>query len=170
MKFVSLAAIALTLAAAQPVGAASAAGEAPRGVPYTLPDWFKPSFLDLREDVKEARARGRNVMLFLHLDNCPYCARMLKENFESGPNRDFMQKHFDVIAVNVRGNLDVTWVDGTAYTELTLARHLKAVATPTIVFLGPDGRIVVQLTGYQDPATLRSTLQYVQRGSYRKKL
>ena len=31
------------------------------------PDWFKESFLDIAEDVDEAAAEGRHVMLFLHL-------------------------------------------------------------------------------------------------------
>jgi thioredoxin-related protein len=165
--FRSGAAIALAgawlLAAAQPAGQASDPERPVKGVAYTLPQWFKPSFLDFRQDVAEARKHGRQVMVFLHLDNCPWCARMLEENFVRGDNHDLMRRHFDVIAVNVRGSLEATWTDGAAYTERTLARHLGVVGTPTIVILGDDGRKVAQLNGYQDPGTFRSALEHARR-------
>lgn len=150
-------------AAGQPAGQASDPERPAKGTAYTLPQWFKPSFLDFRQDVAEARSRGRRVMVFAHLDNCPYCARLLEENFVSGENYDILRKHFDVIAVNVRGALDVTWTDGAAYTERTLARHLGVRGTPTLIFLGEDGSKAAQLNGYQDPRTLRTTLELVRR-------
>jgi thioredoxin-related protein len=151
------------LAAAQPAGRASDPEKPVKGVAYTLPQWFKSSFLDFRQDVADARRQGRHVMVFLHLDNCPYCARLLEESFVAGENHDIMRRHFDVIAVNVRGSLDVTWTDGAAYTERTLSRHLGVNGTPTLIFLGEDGRKVAQLNGYQDPGTLRSMLEFVRR-------
>ena len=146
---------------------AGAQGRLKGGEAYALPSWFKSSFLDFPADVADARKNGRHVLVFLHLDDCPYCARMLKENFAGGENREFLQKHFDVIAVNIRGALDVAWIDGKAYTERTLSRHLKVVATPTIVFLAPEAGQVLQLTGYRDPRGLRQALEYVQGGHYR---
>jgi thioredoxin-related protein len=160
-------AAAILLAITTPAGAQTAAGKLTGGIVYSLPDWFKPSFLDLREDVEEARQANRHVMLFLHLDECPYCARMLKESFVSGDNRAFMQKHFDVIAINVRGAAEVTWIDGARYSEQSLSRHLRTFGTPTIVFLGSTGGVVLKLSGYRDPAALRTALEYVQSAAYR---
>jgi thioredoxin-related protein len=158
------AALALTLpAAAQP-----AEGRLKGGVGYALPAWFKQSFLDLREDVREARERGRQVMLFLHLDECPYCARMLQESFVRGDNHDIMRARFDVIGINIRGALDVTAPGGARFTERTYARHVKVFATPTIVFLDPEGGTALQLTGYRDPAALRHALEYVHGQAYRR--
>jgi len=155
------------LLASGPAAADSAPGKLTGGIVYTLPQWFKPSFLDFREDIEEARKQGKHVMLFLHLDECPYCARMLAENFSSGDNYEFMRKHFDVIGINVRGNVEVTWIDGTPYTERTLTRHLRAYGTPTIVFLAPDAGKVLLLSGYRDPRALRQALEFVQSRSYR---
>ena len=149
--------------AAEPVPGKLKGGEI-----YTLPEWFKQSFLDFPEDVAEASKQGKHVMVFLHLDECPYCARMLKENFVAGDTRAFMQKHFDVIAVNVRGGTEVTWTDGAKYTERTLTRQLRSHGTPTLVFLDPQGKVVLKMTGYRDPHTLRVALEYVQTRSYRE--
>ena len=159
---------ALMLAAAGLTGAAEDPAALKTGVPYTLPEWFKPSFLDFRQDVAEARKQNRQVLVFFHLENCPYCARMLKENFTSGDNYDFIRKHFDVIAVDVRGSLDVTWVNGAAYSERGLTTHLGIRGTPTLVFLDHDARIVLRLSGYRDPRALRAALDYVQGQGYRR--
>jgi thioredoxin-related protein len=72
-----------------------------------------------------------------------------------------------VIAVNIRGDLEVTWIDGAIYTELELTDHLKTVATPTIVFLDLDGKKVLQLNGYRDSRSFRYALEYVQTKRYR---
>jgi len=170
MRVVAAVFIALTVLAAGPAAAQTAPGKLTGGVVYTLPQWFKQSFLDFREDVEDARKQDKHVMLFLHLDECPYCARMLSENFASGDNYEFMRKHFDVIGVNVRGNVEVTWIDGTAYTERALTRQLRAFGTPTIVFLAPDAGMVLRLSGYRDPRALRHALEYVQSKSYRSQL
>lgn len=158
---------ALALAAAWPTGAAEDPVALKAGVPYSLPEWFKPSFLDFRQDVAEARRQDKHVLVFLHLDNCPYCARLLKESFTSGDNHDFIRKHFEVIAVNVRGSLEVKWVDGATYTERGLTTHLGVRGTPTLVFLDQEGKNVLQLSGYREPRALRAALEYVQNQRYR---
>ncbi|MCK5091158.1 MAG: thioredoxin, partial [Gammaproteobacteria bacterium] len=45
------------------------------------PDWFKLSFLDIREDVEEATAEGKRVLLYFYQDGCPYCAKLIRDNF-----------------------------------------------------------------------------------------
>ncbi len=157
----------LLLALAGAAAAQSTAGKMTGGIAYTLPGWFKPSFFDFREDVEEARKANKHVLLFLHLDECPYCARMLQENFVQGDNRAFLQQHFDVIGVNVRGASEVKWLDGRTYTEQSFSRMLKTFGTPTLVFLGPSGDVVLKMSGYRNPATLRGALEYVQSAAYR---
>lgn len=164
---VLLALAALLVALGAPAGAETTPGRMKGGVAYSLPEWFKPSLLNLREDAEEARRHGRHVMAFLHLDECPYCARMLEESFVRGENSDFMRRHFDVVGINVRGALDVVWIDGASYTEASLARKLKVFGTPTIVFLDPEGRQILQLAGYRDPQALRQALEFVHGRHYR---
>jgi len=143
-------------------------GKMTGGQPYSIPSWFKQSFLDLRADLSEAGTSQRHVMLFLHLNACPYCARMLDENFIEGTNKAFIQHHFDVIAINIRGSQEVSWIDGWQYTETTLARKLNVFATPTIVFIDTAGEKVLQLNGYRAPAPFRQALDYVQRKAYQR--
>ncbi len=72
------------------------------------PDWFKLSFLDLREDVREASAAGKRVLLYFYQDGCPYCAKLLRDNFGQREIAEKTRSHFDVIAINMWGGREVT--------------------------------------------------------------
>lgn len=138
------------------------------GRAHTLPDWFKQSFLNFKEDAEEARKAGKHLLVFMDLNDCPYCARTLDENFHGGENKPYIQKHFDVVAINIRGDNEVTWLDGTTITEQALAAKLKVVGTPALIFIDPDGKKVLQLNGYRTPPTLRHALEYVHTRAYQK--
>ncbi|MBI3874070.1 MAG: thioredoxin, partial [Arcobacter sp.] len=50
------------------------------GSEHEIPTWFKQSFLDIPEDVNEASKNNKHLMLFVDLDGCPYCTKMLNES------------------------------------------------------------------------------------------
>ena len=135
---------------------------------YTLPSWFKVSFLELQEDVLEAKQSNKHIMLFMHIDRCPYCTRMLEENFQYGKNKEFIQKHFDVIALNIRGDREIAWDKNTTYSEKSLAQALKVMATPAIIFLNPNGQKVYQMNGYRKPTAFKHILNYINDEHYTK--
>ncbi|MHB8534583.1 MAG: thioredoxin family protein [Sulfuricaulis sp.] len=166
-SFFSALALAL-LIGATPAPAADGFGLITGGQNYDLPAWFKVSFLEMKEDLREANAHGRGLMLFLHLTDCPYCARMLNENFREGANKEFIERHFDVVGLDIKGDRSVSWFDGKQYSELDLAHLLKVYATPTIIFIGPDGKIALRLNGFRTRQTFRQELEYVQQKAYRK--
>ncbi|MDO8706742.1 MAG: thioredoxin fold domain-containing protein [Sulfuricaulis sp.] len=160
-------AIAVAVAGMTPVAEADTPpGRLTGGQIYDLPGWFKKSFLVLGEDMQEAKAQGRHVLLFLHLAECPYCARQLDENFRSGDTKIFAEKHFDVIAIDIRGGSTVEWFDGKSYTEKALAAKLKVMATPTLLFFDHGGKTVLRLNGYRQPRSLRQALDYVHQKQY----
>ena len=138
------------------------------GQVYDLPDWFTHGFLEIDYDVAEAAREGKQVIAFFHVDECPYCVRMLDENFRSGETREFIEKNFRVTGIDIKGGIDVTWADGRRYTENELVRHLGIYGTPSIVFLDPAGGKVLQLNGYRDPAAFRQALNFVQGYHYQK--
>ena len=167
MKFLSSIIAAALLAVASPASTETVRGKLAGGERYVLPEWFSKSFLSFKEDVAEARAQGKHLMLFLHLEECPYCVKMLKENFVDGERRDRIQKHFDVIGVDIRGARELQWVDGARYAERSLAAHLKINAAPAMVFFDFDGNKVLQLNGYREPRAFGQALDYVQTQRYR---
>ncbi len=132
-----------------------------------FPDWFKESFLEIAEDAGEAAREGRHLILFMHLEGCPYCFRMLEENFKSPPNEEFVRRHFDVIQINIKGDREVAFDENTTVTEKQLAQLLKVRYTPTILFLDGDNRQVLRLNGYRSPEAFGHALRYVRERAYR---
>jgi len=130
-------------------------------IPSEKPEWFKDSFLAFEEDVAEAAAGGKRVMLYFHQDGCPYCARLIEENFSDPDLKAFILKNFDGVSLNMWGDREVVSVGGRDFTEKTFAAALKVQYTPTLVFLDEKGKTVLRLNGYYPPQDFRAALDYV---------
>jgi len=128
--------------------------------PSERPEWFKESFLEFEEDVAEAAAEGRRVMLYFHQEFCPYCARLVEENFTDPAIESYVRQHFDGISLNMWGDREVVTVGGKSFTEKTLAAALKVQFTPTLLFLDEAGKVALRLNGYYPPAQFRRALRY----------
>ena len=125
------------------------------------PDWFKNSFLDIREDVQEAAAAGKRVMLYFYQDGCPYCAKLLQDNFSQRTIVEKTRKYLDVIAVNMWGDREVTSLNGQAMTEKEFAAALRVMFTPTILMLNEQGKVILRINGYYQPVKFEAALDYV---------
>lgn len=131
------------------------------GIDTEYPDWFKHSFLDLPEDIKEAASAGKRVVLFFHQDGCPYCNALVERNFAQKDIAEKAKKHFDIITINMWGDQPVTHVDGKQYLEKTLAEALKVQFTPTVIFFDETGKVVLRINGYHSPQRFSLDLDYV---------
>ena len=127
------------------------------------PAWFKESFLEFEEDIAEAADAGRRVMLYFHQDGCPYCARLVEENFTDPEMKSFIVDNFDGIALNMWGDREVVSVGGQDFTEKTFAAALQVQYTPTLIFLDEKGKVALRLNGYYPPRDFRAALDYVAR-------
>lgn len=156
---------ALLLLAALPLSAQNT-GRITGGVEYEPPGWFKQSFLEIAEDVAEADGAGKHVMLFFHLNGCPYCAKT-SDFLDKEPIRSELQKHFDSIAINIKGDREIAMNEELNTTERALASYLKVQYTPTILFLDSNNRTVLRLNGYRSPEVFRVALDYVRNKAYR---
>jgi thioredoxin-related protein len=130
-----------------------------------LPAWFTESLLDLREDVAEAAAHNKRVMLYFHQEGCPYCKRLEEVNFRQAGIAAKAQERLVALALNIWGDREVTWTDGgtsgaATTTEKRLAAQLKVQFTPTILFLDERGGVVLRLNGYQPPEQFEAALDY----------
>ena len=79
-----------------------------------------------------------------------------------------MQKHFDVIAINVRGGDNVSWIDGSSMSERRLSSKIGIYATPTLVFLDGSGKVVFRMNGYRPPQDFHHVLRYVHNREYQR--
>ena len=133
-----------------------------------LPDWFKVSFLDIQEDITEANKEGRGLIIYFGQEYCPYCKAQLTNNWGRKDIAAYTREHFDVIAINTRGDRPVTDFDGKQYNEKTFAAHYKADFTPTVMFFDKHGKLALKIIGYRPPYQFRAALEYVADLHYQK--
>lgn len=136
--------------------------------PLDFPDWFKLSFLDLREDIDEAVAAGKSgIAVYFGQKYCAYCKQFLEGDLTKEDVRAYIQEHFDVIGIDIHGGRTVTDVNGTVTNETRFAVQEKTNFTPSVVFYGKDYKEVLRLRGYYPPYRFRAALEYVSDGHYR---
>ncbi len=123
--------------------------------------WFKESFLDIKEDIAEAKKAKRRLMLYFYQDGCPYCTKLLRDNFGQKAIADKTRKHFDVIALNMWGDREVTDLAGKTMPEKEFARAMKVQFTPTLVMFDEQGNVALRLNGYLQPHKFEAALDYV---------
>jgi thioredoxin-related protein len=128
---------------------------------FEIPAWFKNSFLDLPAEIEELGGQGKRLMLMFHQDGCPYCAKLIHDNFSRPEVLEYFQSRFEAIEINVWGDRDLTDFDGEALSEKTFAAKHKVWATPTLLFFDEQGKQILRLDGYYEPARFLVALNYV---------
>ncbi|CAC9582570.1 hypothetical protein [uncultured Gammaproteobacteria bacterium] len=131
-----------------------------------LPNWFKATFMDFSEDLEEAADEGRHVMIYFHQDGCPYCAKLVQDNFHDKDLVAKLQSNFDVIETNMWGDRELTDWQGSDFTEKEFSAKMKIQFTPTLVFLNSKGETLLRLNGYQSIDKMHATLDYIANKSY----
>jgi thioredoxin-related protein len=129
----------------------AALAQAANSQTFDIPPWFSETFLDLREDVREAARAGKRLMVYFGQDGCPYCKALMQTNFSQARIVDKSRRKFVGIALNVWGDRVVTGFDGAEVSEKDFARAMGVQFTPTLVFFNEKGGVVARLNGYYPP-------------------
>jgi peroxiredoxin len=105
--------------------------------------------------VSLSRHKGKVVLLYFWATWCPYCAKELPAAIEQ-TYRERKEQGFTVLAVNIEEsqNKVAAWVKERGLTvpvlldtEGTVISRYRVRATPTIVLIGRDGRMVGRAVG-----------------------
>ena len=97
-------------------------------------DWMRETFKDLGEDLAEANAEGKRLMVIIEQRGCIYCKKMHEEIFVVPKIDQYIHDNYFVVQINMFGDLEVTDFDGTTLPEKDMVRHWNALFTPTILF------------------------------------
>ncbi|MDH5393076.1 MAG: thioredoxin fold domain-containing protein [Gammaproteobacteria bacterium] len=134
-----------------------------------LPDWFKLSFLDLKDDLDEAVANNKKgIIVYFGRKDCPYCKALLDNNWRRKDIVHYTVSHFDVIAIDTKGIKNITDFDGYVYDEKQYSLKMKTNFTPSLLFYNQSGSRVLKLSGYQQPYRFLAALEYVADKHYEK--
>lgn len=141
-----------------------------------LQPFFADTFLEMGEDLAEAAAEGKDLMVIFEQNGCPYCAEMHAVNFERDEIVSYIEENFLVIQIDMWGSREITDFDGEALEERALARKWFVNFTPTTLFFALDDpdtppesmrdALIFMLPGYFKPFHHLSSLEYVATDGY----
>ncbi|MDT8855551.1 thioredoxin family protein [Paracoccaceae bacterium Fryx2] len=138
------------------------------------PDWLRDTFKDLRDDLAEANAEGKRLMITFEQRGCIYCTEMHEKVFPDPAIDALIRESFFVVQMNLFGDVEVTDFDGTVLPEKAMAVRWGVVFTPTLIFLPeevPEGQTaaeaaVVAMPGSFGKGTTEALLTWVRDHGY----
>jgi len=133
------------------------------------PDWFKQSFLELPDDLREAVDKGKQgLIVYFGQKRCPYCKMLLEVNFGLSDIATYTRRHFELVPIDIWSPEEVTTLKGETLTQREFARREKTNFTPSLIFYDEQGREALRLRGYYPPYSFRAALEYVADHHYRR--
>ncbi len=98
-------------------------------------DWFSITFKDVAEDIADASADDKRLVLVFEQRGCIYCAKMHESILSDPEVVEYLQENFHVVQFNLFGDEEVTDLDGDTLSEKQAARKWGVVFTPTMLFM-----------------------------------
>ncbi|MCF6302237.1 MAG: thioredoxin family protein [Devosiaceae bacterium] len=136
--------------------------------------WMQDTFKDLREDLEEASASGKRLMVIVEQRGCIYCTKMHEEIFPLPEIDAYIKENYFVVQVNMFGDIEMTDFDGTALSEKQMMRRWSVMFTPTMIFYPKEvpegasgqGAAVAVMPGAFDRWTTLNMLTWVVEEGY----
>ncbi len=142
---------------------------------YVQP-FFLDTFLDMAEDLSDAAAEDKGLVVLFEQRGCPYCRELHEVNFTHEKVLDYVLPRFNFVQLDLWGSREVTDFDGEVMEERALARRWGVNFTPTVSFFSKaietdstqNGRALesARLPGYFKPFHFTAMFEFVAEGHY----
>lgn len=132
-------------------------------------DWYLESFLDLAEDAKAAKAKGKRFAVQWGMRGCPACKRLHTTYFADPRIERFVREKFEIVHLDTFGSREVKDIDGAALGEKALAAKRGVRTTPTIQFFASEGGLtteVARMPGLLGEEDFLAMFRFVDDGAY----
>lgn len=144
---------------------ATGAGERPADLHF-----FHPSFGDLQDELRQARAEGKQGLFIMYAaEDCPPCIRMKQTVLNQPWVQEHFRRHFRVLHIDFNGDVEMTDFDGRAMRSKDYAQKVARIrGTPSFTVVGLDGRELLRHYGpTRDADEFMLFADYVVKGEYR---
>ncbi|SEO06874.1 thioredoxin family protein [Palleronia pelagia] len=139
--------------------------------------WMQDTFRVLREDLEDAEAQGKRLLLMIEQRGCIYCKKMHEEVFVVPEIDRMLSEDFYVVQINMFGDVEVVDFDGAAMSEKDAVRRWGAMFTPTLMFFPESAEdipsdatasdaAIVTMPGAFSASTTRNLLTFVLEKGY----
>jgi thioredoxin-related protein len=70
--------------------------------------WMRQTFKDLRQDLAEANAEGKRLMVIVEYRGCIYCTEMHEKVFPREDIASYLEENSFVVQIDLDGSIEVT--------------------------------------------------------------
>ena len=108
---------------------------------------------------------NKHVIVFFHMNHCPYCTRMEHSTFKNKNIQKMIKKYFVFIDINTDENTNVIF-NKKKYNTKEFTDHLEINFFPTTIFIDNKKDIVYTARGLRKVNKFTKILQFIQTKSY----
>lgn len=123
--------------------------------------------LNINALAHSAKEQNKQLMFFFHIPNCPYCERMLKENFKDKETLYEINKSFIFVDIYTKDEGLVFFKDFKG-TRKEFAKEMKVFTYPTTNFTSASFKLIHTARGYRNTNEYLSEIKYINTKSYKK--
>ena len=136
--------------------------------------WMRDTFKDMSEDLEEAQADGRSLLIIWEQRGCIYCTKMHETVFPEPVIDAMLSDEYFVVQMNLFGDVEVVDFDGEALSEREMAMKWNIMFTPTFMFFPPEVEpdqtaaqaTVITMPGAFGYHTTKNLMRWVLDGGY----
>mgnify|MGYP001441886220 CR=1 FL=1 len=147
------------------------ASAAPAAERDAMQHFFHPSFGDLRDELAQARAEGKQgLFVMFAAEACAPCIVLKRTILAQVEVQEHFRRHFRVLHVDYNGDEPMNDLQGREMRAKDYARDVARIhRTPTFVAFGLDGRELLRHQGTaRDAREFMGLANYVVGGAYRE--
>lgn len=122
-------------------------------------------WVSIEDGLRQANESGKKVLVNVYTDWCDFCKKMTNTVYPDSTVRASVYDHFVSVGLNAESEKVVRY-QGEMLTEKELARKLGIRSYPTMLFLNPDGELILQSNGYMPANDFNRMLMYMGSNAY----
>lgn len=115
--------------------------------------------------LEQAKSQNKHVMFYHHIPGCPYCKKMLEENFKDPNILKIINENFVYVEIYTAHSGPVIFKNFTG-THKEFSVYAGAVAYPATIFMNSEGEIVHRAIGYRNIDEHLADITYISTKNY----
>jgi len=120
--------------------------------------------INFDELVKLSNEQNKQIMVFFHMEHCPWCHKMIDVSLSDKNVMNTINKYFNYIDLDVETSGDVMY-NNELISKHEFAREFNIYFYPTTLMFD-DGEIVQNIKGYRNKQKFTNIIRYVGSKSY----
>jgi thioredoxin-related protein len=118
------------------------------------------NWLKMEEAQEAAAIDGKHIMVFVEAEWCGICRQMERNVFPDEIIQELIKSNYHPVTIDLDSKEKITF-NGREMAEREFARRMNVSATPTILFINPDGEVLAHQIGYNPADRFEALLRFV---------